>query len=85
LRSHQPVAFNLPTGTVRANALVLNSVDKTLLFRGKVRVLIIRAQTDQAAAGSGQAPRPPKIEAPDAPARVLPEASVTVPAEPLAQ
>ena len=30
---------------------VLNSVDKTLLFRGKVRVHIIRAQTDQAAAG----------------------------------
>jgi hypothetical protein len=85
LRSHQPVAFNLPTGEVRANALVLNSVDKTLLFRGKVRVHIIRAQTDQAAAGSAQVPRPPKIEAPDAPSRVPPEASVTVPAEPLAQ
>jgi lipopolysaccharide export system protein LptC len=85
LRSHQPVTFNLPTGEVRANALVLNSVDKTLLFRGKVRVHIIRAQTDQAAAGSAQVPRPPKIEAPDAPARVPSEASVTFPAEPLAQ
>ena len=70
---------------MHANALVLNSVDKTLLFRGKVRVHIIRVQTKEAAAGSGQAPRPPTIEAPDAPSRVPPEASVTVPAEPLAQ
>jgi lipopolysaccharide export system protein LptC len=85
LRSHQPVAFDLPSGTVRARALRLNSVDKTLLFRGKVRVHIIRAQNNQAAAGASEAPRPPKIEAPDAPSRVPPEASATVPAEPLAQ
>jgi lipopolysaccharide export system protein LptC len=85
LRSHQPVAFDLPSGTVRARALRLNSVDKTLLFRGKVRVHIIRAQTNQAAAGASEAPRPPKIEAPDAPSRVPPEASAAVPAEPLAQ
>ena len=85
LRSHQPVAFDLPSGTVRARALRLNSVDKTLLFRGKVRVHIIKAKSDQAAAGGSQAPRPPKIEAPDAPARVPPEAGVTVPAEALPQ
>jgi hypothetical protein len=85
LRSHQPVAFDLPSGTVRARALTLNSVDKTLLFRGTVRVHIIKAQTDQAAASSAQAPRPPKIEAPDAPARVPPEASVAIPAEPTSQ
>jgi lipopolysaccharide export system protein LptC len=85
LRSHQPVAFDLPSGTVRARALTLNSVDKTLLFRGTVRVHIIKAQTDQASASSAQAPRPPKIEAPDAPARVPPEASVAIPAEPTSQ
>src|SRR4029077_5644033 len=41
-RSHQPVTFDLPSGTLRANALPLNSADKTLMFRGKVRVRIIR-------------------------------------------
>ena len=71
LRSHQPVAFDLPSGTVRANALTLNSADKTLLFRGNVRVRIIRVDNKQTAAG--QTPRPPQIKAPDAPARVMPE------------
>ena len=79
LRSHQPVAFDLPSGTVRARALRLNSVDKTLLFRGKVRVHIVRAQNNQAAAGASEAPRPPKIEAPDAPSRVPPDASAPIP------
>ena len=59
-----------------------NSADKTLLFRGKVRVRIIRAQNNRPTAGASEAPRPPKIEAPDAPARVPPEASAAVPAEP---
>jgi lipopolysaccharide export system protein LptC len=71
LRSHQPVAFDLPSGTVRANALTLNSAEKTLLFRGKVRVHIIRVDNKQTA--EGQAPRPPQIKAPDAPARLPPE------------
>jgi lipopolysaccharide export system protein LptC len=82
LRSHQPVAFDLPSGTVRAKALMLNSVDKTLLFRGQVRVHIIRAQNKQATADAGQAPRPPQIKAPDAPARLPPEAAEPTPAEP---
>ena len=55
MRSHQPVAFDLPNGTVRANAITLNSADKTLLFRGKVRVHIIKVDNKQTAAG--QAPR----------------------------
>jgi hypothetical protein len=76
LRSHQRVAFDLPSGTVRANALTLNSADKTLLFRGKVRVRIIRVENKDVAAG--QAPRPPQIKAPDAPARVAPEQPVPV-------
>jgi lipopolysaccharide export system protein LptC len=79
LRSHQPVAFDLPSGTVRANALTLNSADKTLLFRGKVRVRIIRVDNKQTAAG--QAPRPPQIKAPDAPARIPPAAAVPVATE----
>jgi hypothetical protein len=79
LRSHQRVAFDLPSGTVRANALTLNSADKTLLFRGKVRVHIIRVDNKNVAAG--QAPRPPTIEAPNAPARVTPEEFVPAVAE----
>jgi lipopolysaccharide export system protein LptC len=79
LRSHQPVAFDLPSGTVRANALTLNSADKTLLFRGKVRVRIVRVDNKQTAAG--QAPRPPQIKAPEAPARIPPEAPVPVATE----
>ena len=75
LRSHQPVAFDLPSGTVRANALTLNSADKTLLFRGKVRVRIVRVDNKQTAS---QTPRPPQIKAPDAPARIPPEAPVPV-------
>jgi lipopolysaccharide export system protein LptC len=74
LRSHQPVAFDLPSGTVRARALTLNSVDHTLLFRGEVRVHMIRAQNKLATADVGQTPVPPQIKAPDAPARVAPEA-----------
>jgi len=38
LRSHRPVFFEMPNGTVRANALTLHSSDKILVFRGKVAV-----------------------------------------------
>jgi lipopolysaccharide export system protein LptC len=38
LRSHQPVSFDLPNGTARANALTLKSAEKVLVFRGKVAV-----------------------------------------------
>jgi hypothetical protein len=76
LRSHQPVAFDLPSGTVRAKALTLDSGDKTLLFRGKVRVHIIRVENKQTAAG--QAPRPPQIKAADVPARLPPQEPVPV-------
>lgn len=72
LRSHQPVAFDLPSGTVRANALTLRSAEKTLLFRGKVRVHIIKAQKDQAPAKMASTP-PPQVKAPEEPARQAPE------------
>jgi len=38
LRSHNPVHFDLPNGTVRANALTLRSKESILVFRGKVAV-----------------------------------------------
>lgn len=75
LRSHQPVAFDLPSGTVRANALTLRSADNTLLFRGKVRVHIkkeAKAQPSAGAPGSAAV----QIKAPAEPARGAPEAGV---------
>ena len=36
LRSHQPVWFDMPSGTVKANALTFVSANSTLTFRGKV-------------------------------------------------
>ncbi|MEM7398382.1 MAG: LPS export ABC transporter periplasmic protein LptC [Pseudomonadota bacterium] len=40
LRSHNPVKLDLPTGTVRANAMTLYSDENTIVFRGKVAVRI---------------------------------------------
>ena len=34
LRSHNPVQFDLPNGTVRANALTFRSKESILVFRG---------------------------------------------------
>jgi lipopolysaccharide export system protein LptC len=44
LRSHRPVFFNLPNGTIRARALTFRSSDSTLTFRGKVHVHVVRKQ-----------------------------------------
>jgi lipopolysaccharide export system protein LptC len=38
LRSHQPVSFQLPNGTVSANALTFSSGKHVLTFRGRVKV-----------------------------------------------
>ncbi|MGH6865260.1 MAG: LPS export ABC transporter periplasmic protein LptC [Methyloceanibacter sp.] len=46
LRSHRPVSFVLSNGTVRANAMTLRSGEKTLIFRGKVKVNLVR-QTEE--------------------------------------
>jgi lipopolysaccharide export system protein LptC len=81
LRSHQPVAFDLPNGTVRARALTLHSAEKTLLFRGKVHVHIIKPRTDEASAAAAPSSPPPQIKAPAAPARVAPDQRVPVTAE----
>jgi len=72
VRSHQPVAFDLPNGTVRANALTLRSADHILLFRGKVAVHInkVDKKPAQEATGAGS---PPQIAAPTQPDRVAPQ------------
>jgi lipopolysaccharide export system protein LptC len=67
LRSHQRVMFDLPNGSVRANALTLDSAEKTLTFRGKVHVHIVKTEKKPATAAT------PQIKAPDAPARVAPD------------
>lgn len=71
VRSHQPVAFDLTNGTVRANALTLRSADHILLFRGKVVVHINQVAKKPAPAPTGAA-APPQIEAPAQPDRVAP-------------
>jgi lipopolysaccharide export system protein LptC len=76
IRSHQPVSFDLPNGTVRANALTLRSADHSLLFRGKVLVHINKAEKKSAPAGAVGAPQ---VHAPDQPARMVP-----APARPIA-
>lgn len=68
LRSHRPVVFDLPNGSVKAGALTFRSSDSTLIFRGKVHVHVVR-EDKQAK------PDKPKAE-PEAPLVVppLPEA-----------
>ena len=46
LRSHRPVSFVLPNGTVRANALTFHSAKHTLTFRGKVAVHMVRPKKE---------------------------------------
>jgi hypothetical protein len=77
VRSHQAVVFDLPNGSVRANAMTLDSVDKTLTFRGKVFVHINKVEK-KVAGGAAAASPPPQVKAPETPARV----PVEVPALP---
>jgi len=73
LRSHLPVAFDMTSGTVRANALTFQSSKNILLFRGKVAVHLIKAATDGDAKPVAAAPR---VKAPQGPARQLPQEAV---------
>jgi lipopolysaccharide export system protein LptC len=68
LRSHQPVFFNLPNGTVRAGALTFRSSDSTLTFRGKVRVHVVKKEGRKTAETKSEAPVavPPLPMTPDA-------------------
>jgi lipopolysaccharide export system protein LptC len=69
LRSHVPVAFDMTNGTVRANALTFQSSKNTLLFRGNVRVHLIKTKPDAPADASASAPQ---VKAPSGPARTPP-------------
>ena len=64
IRSHRPVSFVLPNGTVRANALTFYSAKHTLTFRGKVAVHIVRPKKE-----AKPRPRPQPAAAADVPRR----------------
>jgi lipopolysaccharide export system protein LptC len=56
LRAHQRVHFELPNGTVKANALTFSSHDHVLTFRGNVHVHIIKPQQGAGAKSTGDKP-----------------------------
>jgi lipopolysaccharide export system protein LptC len=73
IRSHRPVSFVLPNGTIRANALTFYSAKHTLTFRGKVAVHMVRPKKEAETAKATPAPQnvapqnvapPPKAEEP---------------------
>ncbi len=86
LRSHDPVAFEMLNGNVRANALTLHSSDHTLLFRGHVLVHINKVEkpAPAAAPAAPAAEPPPLVQAPPSPSGAAPEpaASVALPEMP---
>ena len=55
IRSHRPVSFVLPNGTVTANALTFYSAKSTLTFRGKVNVHIVRPKKEEKPANAAPA------------------------------
>jgi lipopolysaccharide export system protein LptC len=56
LRSHRPVSFVLPNGTINASALTLQSAEHTLTFRGKVKVHVVRPPKQAKPAAKDAAP-----------------------------
>ena len=58
LRSHNPVQFDLPNGTVRANALTFRSKESILVFRGKVAVQLGGPDRSTSAGVAQSAPAP---------------------------
>jgi lipopolysaccharide export system protein LptC len=58
LRSHHPVSFVLPNGTVNATALTFNSAQSVLTFRGKVRVHIVKKEKAKDENAKNEAARP---------------------------
>ena len=91
MRSHQPVAFDMPSGTVRANAMTLNSAIEDATFRGKVRVHINKVgnkQPGKDGAGqprgiaAGQGSRPAQRQSSPMPAPAVPGAAPSQSAAP---
>ena len=68
IRSHRPVSFVLPNGTIRANALTFYSAKHTLTFRGKVKVHMVRPKKEAETAKTAPTPQdaapPQKAEEP---------------------
>ena len=65
LRSHRPVFFELSNGTVNANALTFLSSEKTLVFRGKVKVHLVKEEKKgEGKPQPGQTAQQPKAPAP---------------------
>ena len=62
LRSHSPVSFVLPNGTVSANGLTYDAAKRTLTFRGKVTVHMVKPQTKPEAQGTVEQPELPAAE-----------------------
>ncbi len=80
MRSHMPVAFDMPTGTVRANAMTLNSQSKTLTFRGKVKVHIKKVGNKQPGKdGAGASAASPQAKAPGLPTAISPMPAPALP------
>ena len=79
LRSHQPVSFVLPNGTITSRALTLQSADHTLTFRGKVKVHVGRTPKD-AAKAADQAPSAPALPPMPQGAEATPETTGALPA-----
>ena len=75
IRSHRPVSFVLPNGTIRANALTFYSSKHTLTFRGKVAVHIVRPKNE--AETANPTPAAPQNVAP--PQQAAEPAEVTLP------
>jgi lipopolysaccharide export system protein LptC len=61
LRSHRPVSFVLPNGTVRANALTFDSARHTLTFRGKVAVHFVRPEKKVKPAAEAEPAAPQEV------------------------
>ncbi|MGI8724548.1 MAG: LPS export ABC transporter periplasmic protein LptC [Methyloceanibacter sp.] len=87
LRSHRPVSFVMPSGTVSASALTLRSADHELEFRGKVKVHLTKTPKPEkegaaAATKPSQTAPAPHVAAPPQPAGAAPQASSSAPPAP---
>ena len=81
LRSHRPVSFVLPNGTVKANALTFYSAQHTLTFRGKVVVHFVRPEKEQKE--EKPAPKAEAAAKQPVPATPEPEAAAQLPLPPM--
>ncbi len=80
LRSHRPVSFVLPNGTIAAKALTLRSAEHTLTFRGEVKVHVVRPPKDVKSAAKDEAPSAPVLPPMPEGAAATPETMGTLPA-----